>query len=158
MSTTLDSARQSNIDLLHRYAHAVHKRDWPLLASLFTPDAIFSAKQTFGFGGREEPAFTVKGPDKIVEATAQPITSLSETHVLISNHLVDLAADNASADVSCYFRAYHAGKGECTHLFEESLGRFELTTVRVGSAWKIQRLDEIVMIMLGTTDVFAAET
>jgi hypothetical protein len=156
MSTDLDSVRHANIDLLNRYALAVHKRDWPLLKDLFTRDAVFAAKRTFGFGGGEEVAFSVETPDKIVEATAHPIGSLSETHLLISNHVVDAAADNASADVSCYFRAYHAGKGERAHLFEESLGRFELKTVRVGSAWKIRRLDETVMVMLGTADVFAA--
>jgi hypothetical protein len=154
MATSSDSPRDANIDLLSRYALAVHKRDWAAMAELFTPDAAFTARRTLGFGGGEEVAFSAETPAKIVEATAQPIEGLGESHVIITNHVVDPAPDNASAAVSCYFRAYHAGKGERAHLFEESLGRFELETVRVGSAWKIRRMDEIVMIMLGTAEVF----
>jgi hypothetical protein len=154
MTTEADAVRHANIDLINRYALAVHKRDWTTFASLFTPDAVFSARQTLGFGGGEQGAFTVQTPEKIVEATAAPIESLAETHTIITNHVVDPAPDNASAAVSCYFRAYHAGKGERAHLFEESLGRFEVETVLVGSSWKIRRLDETVMIMLGTVDAF----
>jgi hypothetical protein len=154
MPTDLDDVRHANIDLMNRYALAVHKRDWAKFGELFTPDAVFSARRTLGFGGGEEGAFSVQTPEKIVEATAAPIESLSETHTIITNYVVDAAPDNASADISCYFRAYHAGKGERAHLFEESLGRFEVETVRVGSSWKIRRLDETVMIMLGTVDAF----
>jgi SnoaL-like domain len=154
MATDPDDVRHANIDLLNRYALAVHKRDWTALGALFTPDAVFTARQTHGFGGAEEGAFLVKTPEKIVEATAAPIESLSETHTIITNHVVDAAPDDRSADMSCYFRAYHAGKGARAHLFEESLGRFEVKTVRVGSAWKICRLEETVMIMLGTIEAF----
>jgi hypothetical protein len=154
MPTLSDSPRDANIDLLSRYASAVHKRDWIAMADLFTPDAAFTARRTHGHGGKEEIVFAVETPAKIVEATAMPLETLSDSHVIITNHVVDASPDKASANVSCYFRAYHAGKGERAHLFEESLGRFELETVRVDSTWKIRRLDEVVMIMLGSAAVF----
>jgi hypothetical protein len=154
MPTDSDSPREANIDLLSRYALTVHRHDWAAMADLFTADAAFTARRSHGHGGKVETVFAVETPARIVEATAMPLEALSESHVIITNHVVDAAPDEASAEVSCYFRAYHAGKGERAHLFEESLGRFELETVRIGSAWKIRRMDETVMIMLGTAEVF----
>src|SRR5262249_9192018 len=96
----------------------------------------------------------LEGRDKIVTTIGAIIDSLSATHHLTSNYMLDLAPDGASADASCYFRAYHAGAGERAHLFEESLGRFDLKTVRLGAEWKIRRMEETIMIMLGTPEAF----
>jgi hypothetical protein len=148
------SPRDANIDLLSRYVLATSRRDWAALAGLFTPDAKFAAKRSPGFGEAEEIVFAVEGPAAIVEATAGPLESVAASHVILSGHVVDDASDGYSARVTCFFRAHHAGKGERAHLFEESLGRFELETVRMGEDWKIARMDEIVTIMLGTPEVF----
>jgi hypothetical protein len=156
MPTNLQAVRQAHVDLLNRYAHALDSRNWPALAALFTTDAVFAAKRLLGVGAGEADAFSLDGRDKIVETIARIIESLSATHHLMSNHVADIGSDTGSADASCYFRAYHAGKGARAHLFEESLGRFDLKTVRVGSEWKIQRMEETIMIMLGTVEAFGA--
>jgi 3-phenylpropionate/cinnamic acid dioxygenase small subunit len=154
MPTNLEAVRQAHIDLLNRYAHAIDGRNWQAFAALFTENAAFSAKHSLGHGTGDGEVFSVDGRDKIVATISTIIATLSATHHLTSNYVVDLAPDANSADASCYFRAYHAGKGERAHLFEESLGRFDLKTVMVGSEWKIRRMEETVMIMLGTAEVF----
>jgi SnoaL-like domain len=156
MPKNLEAVRQAHIDLLNRYAHAIDGRNWPAFAALFTEDAVFSAKRLLGHGAGEADAFSVDGRDKIVETISTIIETLSATHHLMSNHVVDLAPDADSAEASCYFRAYHTGKGARAHLFEESLGRFDLKTVVVRPEWKIRRMDETIMIMLGTAEAFGA--
>ena len=51
-------------------------------------------------------------------------------------------------------RAHHVGNRERSHLFEESLGRFDFETVKHGGQWKIRRMEENIMVMLGTADAF----
>jgi 3-phenylpropionate/cinnamic acid dioxygenase small subunit len=155
MPTTVDD-RQAHIDLYNRYAEALDRRDWKALASLFTPDAVFAARRLLGVGAGEADAFAIEGRDKLVDTISKIIDSLSATHHMMSNYVVDVAADGRSAEASCYFRAYHAGAGPRAHLFEESLGRFDLKTVRAGAEWKIRRMDETIMIMLGTPEAFGA--
>jgi 3-phenylpropionate/cinnamic acid dioxygenase small subunit len=144
--------RQAHIDLFNRYAHALDGRDWAALAELFTDDASFSFARSLGFGAGETDKALIEGRGQLVAMIRGSIESLSATHHLLSNHVVDINGDSAAA--SCYFRAYHAGKGERADLFEESLGRFDVTTVRIGSEWKIRRMHENIMIMLGTPDAF----
>ncbi len=153
-SETLATVRQAHIDLFNRYAHALDGRDWRALAALFTPDGSFGFARSLGFGGGEADRTSVAGREAVVAMISGAIESLSATHHLITNHVVDLGADDASAAASCYFRAYHAGKGERAHLFEESLGRFDIRTVRIGADWKIGAMHETIMIMLGTVEAF----
>ena len=155
MSGTFDSdatVRQAHIDLFNRYAHALDGRDWDALARLFTGDASFSFARSLGFGAGEADKASIEGRDQLVAMIRGAIESMSATHHLLSNHVVDAEGESASA--SCYFRAYHAGQGERAHLFEESLGRFDIATVRVGADWRIRRMHENIMIMLGSADAF----
>jgi hypothetical protein len=146
--------RLAHIDLLNRYADALDTRDWPALKELYTEDAVFSARRLLGVGGPEADAFAIEGRDKLVATIGAIIDTLSGTHHFLSNYVVDVEAGGAAATVSCYLRAYHAGAGPRAHLFEESLGRFDLKTVRIGAAWKIREMQETVMIMLGTPEAF----
>jgi hypothetical protein len=147
--------RQANVDLMNRYAHALDTRDWALLASLFTEDAGLHARE---WGENAVPGeFTVhmEGREGIVGVLKAIWDGLSRTHHMLSNYVVDPAPDGRSARASCYLRAHHVGNRERSHLFEESLGRFDFETVREGAAWKIRRIEENIMVMLGTADAFA---
>jgi 3-phenylpropionate/cinnamic acid dioxygenase small subunit len=155
MSATFEDltvVRQAHVDLFNFYAHALDGRNWDALADLFTPDASFSFARSLGFGAGETDKALIEGRDQLVAMIRGSIESLSATHHLLSNHVVDVDGDRASA--SCYFRAYHAGKDGRAHLFEESLGRFDVATVRLASGWKIRRMHENIMIMLGSADAF----
>ena len=153
MSNATGEIFAAHVRLLNRYCHALDSCDWPLFTDLFAEEVVFAARVMQG---------RVPGPDDIrLEGRAALVGHISKTwrnlaatHHMISNHVVDPASDGGSATGSCYIRAYHAGAGERAHLFEESLGRFDFETVRIGSAWKIRRWDETIMIMLGTPEVF----
>jgi hypothetical protein len=159
MPTALETetaARLTQIDLLNRYAHAMDGRNWPALAALFTEDGILAARYVHFSGGPTTEPLSVQGPEKIVKFLSTMLDTMRATHYMMSNYVVDIDPSGASATVSCYFRAYHAGKDERAHLFEESLGRFDLTTARTGSQWKIRWLQESNMISLGTQEAWGA--
>ena len=147
--------REAHIDLFNRYADAIDRRNWTTFAALFTQDASFGYSRSLGFEVGEAEQERVEGRDNIMTMISRSIECLSATHHLLSNHVVDADPGGATAHASAYFRAYHAGKGARAHLFEESLGRFDIETVRTGPQWQIRRMHETIMIMLGTPDVFA---
>ena len=145
--------RLAHIDMLNRYCHALDVRDWDLLRSLFTEDAIFSARRVDrGVPGPDEAH--IVGRHAIVDNLIGIWEHLASTHHMISNHVLDLAADGQTGKGSCYLRAYHLGGGDKSDLFEESLGRFDFETVLDGSTWRIRRWDEKIFVMLGTPKVF----
>ncbi|MBW8753315.1 MAG: nuclear transport factor 2 family protein [Sphingomonadales bacterium] len=147
--------RQDHIDLMNRYAHALDVRDWDLLASLFTEDAGFRARMILEGGEPDADNTAVDGRDALVATLRTIWDGLSATHHMLSNYVVEPAADGATARASCYLRAHHVGNRERAHLFEESLGRFDFETVRTAEGWKIRRMAENLFVMLGTAEAFA---
>ena len=149
--------RQAHIDLMNNYAHALDTRDWALLASLFTGDAQFVARQYLEDSVPGPDFQTTDGGDAIVSFIRKTWEGLSATHHMLSNYVVNFATDGSSAKASCYLRAHHVGNRERSHLFEESLGRFDFHTVREGGSWKIHKMEENIFIMLGTAEAFAPD-
>jgi hypothetical protein len=158
MTSTIDSlarfeVQQAHIDLMNQYAHALDVRDWDLLASLFTADASFRAREIRA--GVAQPDNTaMDGRDAILSTLRMIWDGLSATHHMLSNYVVEPAADGMTAQASCYLRAHHVGNRERSHLFEESLGRFDFATVRIGEQWKIRGMEENLFVILGTADAF----
>lgn len=148
-------AHQANIDLMNQYAHALDVRDWKLFASLFTEDTEFAARQWEENAVPGPDFMNVKGRDELTSTLQQTWEGLSATHHFLSNYVVNLAEDRSSAEASCYMRAHHVGNRERSHLFEESLGRFDLKTVLEAGSWKIARMEENIFVMLGTAEAFA---
>lgn len=147
-------AYMAHLRLLNAYCHALDTCDWALMRTLFTENAVFAARTMQGrTPGPDD--IRLEGREKLVGHLEKVWARLSATHHIISNHVVEASADGDSARGSCYIRAYHAGAGERAHLFEESLGRFDFTSIREDGAWKIRTWDENIMIMLGTPEVFA---
>ena len=157
MSTPQSAAdvRQANIDLMHRYAHALDVRDWALFETLFTADSSFAMREWGENAVPRDWSFEVTGRDALIAMLRGIWDGLSATHHMLSNHVVEPAADGLSASASCYLRAHHVGNRERAHLFEESLGRFDFRTVREDGQWKIARMEENIFIILGTTEAFA---
>jgi len=148
-------AIQANIDLMNAYSHALDTRDWVLFASLFTENTEFAARQYEENAVPGRDFMLVKGRDALTATLQQTWEGLSATHHMLSNYVVKLSDDGTSAEASCYMRAHHVGNRERSHLFEESLGRFDLKTVRGADGWKIARMEENIFVMLGTADAFA---
>lgn len=150
----MSDTHQANIDLMNQYAHALDTRDWDLFGTLFTADTEFAARQ-WEENAVPGPWFMeVKGCDEVKATLQATWDGLSRTHHFLSNYVVRPSADGNSADASCYMRAHHVGNRERSHLFEESLGRFDLKTVREADGWKIARMEENIMVMLGTEEAF----
>ncbi|MCX7864169.1 MAG: nuclear transport factor 2 family protein [Novosphingobium sp.] len=150
----MHDAYQANIDLMNAYAHALDTRDWALFETLFTLDTEFAAR-LWEENAVPGPWFMeVKGRAQLTATLQATWNGLSRTHHLLSNYVVRLAADGNHAEASCYMRAHHVGNRKRAHLFEESLGRFDLKTVRQADGWKIARMEENIMVMLGTQKAF----
>lgn len=147
-------AQQDHIDLMNRYAHALDVRDWDLLASLFTEDCTFRARE-IREGVAEADNTAMDGRDMLVGTLRAIWDGLSATHHMLSNYVVEPSADGTTARASCYLRAHHVGNRERAHLFEESLGRFDFETVRDGGGWKIRHMAENLFVILGTVEAFA---
>src|SRR5438067_11117691 len=150
--------RQAHIDMMNRYAHALDTGDWALLDSLFTEDGVFRAQVLVDRQPSGTDDVRMEGRDILIASLKHIFDGLAATHHLLGNYVVELAADGASAKASCYMRAYHGGAGPRAHLFEESLGRFDFQTVRTGAGWKIRRMNETIMVMLGTAEAFPPQT
>ena len=154
MSESEIGVRQAHLDLLNRYCHALDTRDWTLLSSLFTDDVVFEAEMIKEDRSPDPDAVRIETSAALVGALTRIWTNLSATHHMVTNHVMEIAPDKSAVTGSCYIRAYHLGRDDKSHLFEESLGRFDFQTVRSGSAWRIRRWSENIMIMLGTREVF----
>ena len=146
---------QANVDLMNAYAHALDSRDWALFASLFTEVTVFAMREWGENAVPKDWAFEIKGRDALVANIRGIWEGLSATHHFLSNYVVEPARDGSSAKASCYLRAHHVGNRERSHLYEESLGRFDFATVLEHGVWKIARMEENIFIMLGTADAFA---
>ena len=150
----MSDAHQANIDLMNAYAHALDTRDWELFVTLFTEDTVFAARQ-WEENAVPGPWFMeVKGCADLTATLQATWNGLSATHHFLSNYVVKPSEDGTCAEASCYMRAHHVGNRERSHLFEESLGRFDLRTVRQADGWKIARMEENIFIMLGTEAAF----
>jgi hypothetical protein len=149
------AVRQAHIDLMNRYALAMDTRDWAGMRDLFAPDAVFAARRVVD--GEAVESLSIDGPDKTIGFFKPLIESMAATHYLVSNHMLEPSADGTAASGGCHYRAYHAGKGERSHLFEESIGRFEFRTVRTGQGWKLAWLEEVNMITLGSAEAWGAQ-
>ena len=151
----MSDTHQANVDLMNQYAHALDTRDWVLFASLFTKDCEFAAR-SWEENAVPGPWFMeVRTRDELTATLQATWDGLSATHHFLSNYVVRPARDGKSAEASCYMRAHHVGNRERAHLFEESLGRFDLQTVKKKDGWKIARMEENIMVMLGTAEAFA---
>ncbi len=145
---------QEHITLLNSYCHALDTRDWKLLSSLFHHDVIFTA-QLMGLPGEPPRHGTrLEGREVLLSSLQEIWSHLAATHHMLSNYVVDPGDDATTAQGSCYVRAYHAGARENSHLFEESLGRFDFETVRENGRWQIRQWNEHIAVMLGTREVF----
>lgn len=131
------------MEVFNRYAAAMDERRWDHMINLYTPDA--TAEQPEG-------SAMLRGPDEIVTMISTAIEWLGPTHHILSNYIVDVDGDRATA--SCYVRGYHAGAREHAEKFEETLGRFSAKLLRTTEGWRFTSFVEHITLMLGTTEIF----
>jgi hypothetical protein len=147
MTTTIDQAadlyaRQQIVDLFTRYANALDAKRWGELDELFTEDV--SARWLKGKWIQHNRADMIA----FIRSFLEPVP----THHMLGNHLVSIAGDVAAA--SCHVRGHHQGIGERQHLYQETLGIFTGTAVRLDGAWRFSEWSEEALIVQGTFEIF----
>src|SRR3954449_5736629 len=98
-STETLSDREQIVDLAVRYATALDSRDWDLLRTCFTPDAV---AEYVGIGD-------CNGYDAIESLCKSALTPLDRTQHLLGNQVAEVNGDEATA--SCYLQAQHVRSG-----------------------------------------------
>ena len=81
-----------------------------------------------------------------------PIDWLGPTHHVLSNYIVDVDGDRASA--RCYVSGYHAGAREHADKAQETLGRLSAKLVRTPQGWRFAEFLEEMTHSLGSPEVF----
>jgi hypothetical protein len=134
--------RQAITDLFNRYVDALDYKRWSDLDEMFEPDATASwFENQWSQNSRAEIV-------KFIRSWVEEV----KTHHILGNYTATVNGDTAEG--SCRVRAHHAGVGDRSHLFEETLGVFSARLVRRGNGWRIVHFGEELMVMLGTFEVF----
>jgi 3-phenylpropionate/cinnamic acid dioxygenase small subunit len=141
VSTLLDERAVTGV--LNDYARALDTRDWALLASLFTRDAIvdYSAE-----GGP-----ICVGPAAVVADCESDFHGLDATHHMVSNVGISILGDDAEAE--CYLQAWHHAahaRGGTTLIL---VGGYRDKLVRTPDGWKITRRQLHVAFAAGNPSV-----
>jgi hypothetical protein len=114
-------------DVLHRYALALDSRDWELLRSCFTADAV---------AVYFDPADSNEGVDAIVARCWSALQGLDASQHMIGTALASVDGDTASA--TCYLHAQHVFRGAPGGDHYLIAGRYEDRLVRTDAGWRIQ--------------------
>ncbi|MBS1889229.1 MAG: nuclear transport factor 2 family protein [Actinobacteria bacterium] len=111
-------------DLEYRYCSGLDRRDWDLLLSAFTPDAVVDYLDQGG---------VKSGPDELLDHLRGGLEGLDVNQHLISNITAEVKGDEA--DVVCYVHAPHLFEGEVFMIG----GEYHDKVVRTGTGWLIRR-------------------
>jgi hypothetical protein len=95
---SVESDRQSIVDLTIEYCWAIDERRFADLANVFEPEATAD----FGDGPHD-------GVAAIIERIDSALSPLDRSQHMISNHQVKLAGDSATC--RCYLQAQHVRRG-----------------------------------------------
>jgi len=132
-------------DLLYRYAHALDGRDWNLLRTCFTDDAVADFLE---LGGVNE------GADVIVAFVSSALSGLDASQHIISTTLATVDGDSAQS--TCYLQAQHVFKGAEGGDHYLVGGHYVDRLVRTADGWRIAHRTLHATWMEGNASVFAA--
>lgn len=118
---------QEIIDLLHRYACALDEKDWPLLATCFTADAVALYGEALG---RQE------GFAAIENVCRAALGHLDSSQHMISNPEIQVEGDTATA--RCYVHAQHTKAGTPGGDNVTIGGTYLDELVRTADGWRIR--------------------
>ncbi len=110
-----------------RYATALDTRDWALLATCFTPDAV----------AEYEGLPSSEGYDAIEKLCRDTLTPLARSQHLLTNIHPEVAGDTAT--VSSYLQAQHVrpdAEGGPNFIIA---GRYRDQLVRTADGWRLER-------------------
>lgn len=127
-----------------RYGRALDSRDWALLRTCFTSDAV----------GDFGPWGTANGVEEIVGAAAPVMEGMDQTQHVMSDHTIEFAPDLQSAGSVCNLVAEHllvTHEGSST---STTRGIYVDQWVKVADEWKISHRQLKVTWREGNTGIF----
>jgi hypothetical protein len=144
MTQSIDSIdRLDIIELHHRYAWALDRRDWQLLEECFTPDGGVD----YGDLGGE-----LHGAADIAAFCRRALEGLDATQHLIGNSMVQLDGDRATS--TCYFQAQHVLAGARDGDTYIVAGTYADELAREDDGWRIAHRTLTPSWRQGNPDVF----
>ncbi len=112
--------------VLFRYADALDRKDWDMLATCFVDSAV----------GQYEMIGRLDGYAAIEEVCRKALEPMSKTQHLIGNVLITVNQDEASS--SCCFQAQHVRPDFPGGEMNIIAGRYEDQLVRTDQGWRIR--------------------
>ena len=116
--------RAEIIDTVNRYATALDGRDWGLLETVFTEDAVGD------YGAGE-----LAGRDRLIRMISRMLGRCGPTQHLLSNHVVACEGDLATCVTQ--IRAFHASADPNDSRTYELFGQYEDRLKRTPAGWRI---------------------
>ena len=145
MSDSIDSqglaAERELFRAMGRYARALDGRDWTLLETVFSPDAVAV------YGGQE----MLAGRDAIVRSIRGYLDGCGPSQHFMGNFAADVDGDRATTRT--YARVYHQGRGERAHLSLETIGEYVADWRRGTAGWRAVRWELKVFVNVGDLSV-----
>ncbi len=115
-------------NLLYRYAQALDEKNWELLATCFTPDAVALYGEVLG---RKD------GFEAIRETCRSALGKLDSSQHIISNPEIEIDGDRATS--RCYVHAQHTKAGTPGGDNMIIGGTYLDEIVRTADGWRIQQ-------------------
>ena len=133
------------IELINRFGMSIDLRDWSSFRSLFTEQVKFD------YSSIGEVAGTLSA-DEIVNTARQDLGGFQTTQHLISNHLIEVKNDTATANA--HVRAMHFLPNEVKDPLLEMGGYYTASLVLMDSNWKIKSWKFDILWSRGDLELF----
>lgn len=134
--------RLAIIELTHRYCWALDSKQFDLLDTVFLPDATAELRSA-----------PLEGRDAIRNRIRNALDPLDATQHTVSNHLVTIDGDTASART--YLHSQHVRTGTPGGELYVIAGRYEDELVRTPEGWRIRFRRLVTVWSEGNLDVVA---
>lgn len=125
--------RLAVVEALYRFAAGIDRRDWTMLASSLSEDAVSDFGPASAKAGFDYPV--IEGRETIIAALSGSLSRLDTSHT-VSNPLVTLDGDTARLDA--LVEAQHVPINDPTRHYMMK-NRYEVELARQGEVWVITR-------------------
>lgn len=127
--------REAIRDVFAAFAAAMDGKDWALLETVWTDDAVYD-HSAFTWDGLEEVVW--RGKDEIVRRTIEGVSRHVASHHIVSNHRMRIDGDGARAVV--YLHSVHLDAAERADEHGDHGAWYFAELVRVRDRWQIRWL------------------
>jgi len=144
-------ARSEITEALYVWANCLDRSEYHGLSAIWAPDCRFATYESQADYEADRPAMRGNDREDSIAKLGGLLSRIGQTHHLIGN--VRISIDDDQANVESLVRTYHASNRKSPPGFWESLARMYIEFRRDGE-WMITRQDYVVLVGLGTQDIF----